>query len=173
MSQCYVKQLRGLRQREQSLPESPPDPVSPLRQPSAPTVLGLWPPNSLTPRAREQAARVLRTVSDSSERQRPTSAGSGALSGTLSPTGSIGLSGDPAVSERQRVQALQLVFTAVMEDVISALSGCAPHHQHHGRNVVLLHNNLAEPRELLEQVLSQGASCCQPLNDQPMSVFNA
>ena len=31
---------------------------------------------------------------------------------------------EPAIGERQRVQALQLVFTTVMEDVISALSGC-------------------------------------------------
>ena len=121
-----MKQLRALRQQEQSLPESPPDPVSSLRQPSLPTALGLWPANSLTPRAREQAARVLRTVSDSSESQRLISAGSGALlSRTLSPTGSVSQSAEPAVSERQRVQALQLAFTAVMEDVISALSGCA------------------------------------------------
>ncbi len=129
--QCYVKQLRALRQREQSLPESPPDPVSPLPpQSPLPTALGLWPANSLTPRAREQAARVLRTMSDSSENQRAltSSAGSGALSRTLSPTGSVGgpVGAEPAVGERQRMQALQLVFTAVMEDVISALSGCAP-----------------------------------------------
>ncbi len=125
--QCYVKQLRALRQREQALPESPPEPVSPLPQSPLPTALGLWPANSLTPRAREQAARVLRTMSDSSETQRLlNSPGSGALSRTLSPTGSTGgpVGAEPAVGERQRVQALQLVFTAVMEDVISALSGC-------------------------------------------------
>ena len=127
-AQCYVKQLRALRQREQSLPESPPEPVQPLRQPSV--GLGLWPAGSLTPRAREQAAHVLRTVSDSSESQRLVSAGSGALSRTLSPTGSVGPGSEPALSERQRVQALQAVFTAVMEDVISALSGCAPGRRH-------------------------------------------
>ena len=121
-----MKQLRALRQREQQLPEGPPDPVSPVRQRADTSAAELWPASSLTPRAREEAARVLRTVSEAFHTgwQTPRLATSGALSGALSPASSINPA-EPAVSERHRVQALQLVFTAVMEDVISALSGCA------------------------------------------------
>ena len=121
-----MKQLRALRQREQQLPQELPDPASPLRQPVDTSAAGLWPADSLTPHARQEAARKLRTVSQSLHAGQQTLkfALSGTLSGALSPTGSVGPA-EPAVSERQRVQALQLVFTAVMEDVISTLSGCA------------------------------------------------
>ena len=106
-----MKQLRALRQREQQLPQELPDPASPLRQPVDTSVAGLWPANSLTPHARQQAARKLRTVTQSlhAGQQTTTFALSGTLSGALSPTGSVGPA-EPAVSERQRVQALQLVF---------------------------------------------------------------
>jgi hypothetical protein len=126
LSQCFVKQLRALRQREQQLPEGPPEPASPPRQHADTSAAGLWPASSLTPRAREEAARVLRTVSEAFQMGRQTLrlATSEALSGALSPASSIGPA-EPAVSERQRVRTLQLVFTAVMEDVISTLSGCA------------------------------------------------
>lgn len=112
--QCYVRQLRGLRHEEQQLPPDPPEPASaaPGRGGAPGDPWGAGGP--LTPGSLARAARLLRTMSSGSEAPR-----------VGSPRGG-GAGAECAVTGRQQLAALQRLFSAVMEDVISHMSGCGP-----------------------------------------------
>ena len=131
--QCYVEQLRELRHEEQQLPPHTPESLGESQHPAF--KLNTEPiGRTLTSSSLQEAVQALTPVVGNVLRTESGVATGSQLSG-MQPTGSSSLhsigSGmvqmhEHAVTERQQLTALQRLFSAVMEDFISHMSGCDP-----------------------------------------------